>query len=265
MLSQTEDRSPEHKYSTFYCINCGKKFRVPVRCKNRFGSVCGVSRRARVRSRIEHILHCLDLNKGHSLKFMTLTIPTNDDPREQYLILVASFRRLRQRKWFKKIFVGGASFYEVKRMEDGQYHVHLHVIVESAYIPVKQLSREWSIVSPGKIVDVRMIHSPQVVIYVTKYTLKSDLSLEDQFHASALLKGSRLFQPFGAWHHISRQWERPLFSCEECGNTEWVFVGPHETFMTVLDARCLDLPPPAIPMRPAVDLTVQLDFLRKTW
>lgn len=225
---------PKHKFQTFVCMGCGSTITIPISCGNRFCSVCGGHRRRIIRDRVDHLMNSVSLSKGNTFKFLTLTIPNMDDAKDQLLVLQKSFRRLRQRVWWKGVVHGGCSFYEVKKGKDNRYHIHLHCIIESSFVDLKALTEHWKQVSPGQILDIRMISKPAVIHYVTKYTTKSDLSLSDQLHASSVLKGSRLFQPFGSWHSISKQYEAKKCECKECQTSHWLFWADGKSLYEVL-------------------------------
>lgn len=256
---------PNHTYTTFVCMGCGHTIRIPVRCGNRFCRICSVNRRNRISDRVKYLLERVTLDIGHSFKFLTLTIPNMENPKDQLKMLQKSFRRFRQRVWWKGLVKGGCSFYEVKIGTDGKYHIHLHAIIESAYLDHRIISEQWSQVSPGRIVDIRMIHKPQIINYVTKYTTKSDLPLFDQFEASSILKGSRLFQPFGTWHSISKEFKPEPCRCNKCGTSTWAFMNDDQTFSEVVDQNTMDLPVEKIRGKKIPDNQLHIDLLISQW
>lgn len=85
-------------------------------------------------------------------KFITLTIPnveylSADDLKG----LIASFRRLRQRKYFKSVCRGGLYKIEVTNQGKGKgWHPHLHLLADAGFISSFHLSFEWCQVTGGK-------------------------------------------------------------------------------------------------------------------
>lgn len=146
---------------------------------------------------------------------MTLTIPNSVNAYEGATTLIRSFRRLRQRRWFKNRCKGGAWVIEVTGAP-GRWHVHLHVVLESRYLPHNMLSRQWSKVSPGVIVHIKALPSSAIIRYVTAYVSKSEVRDSDQLQLSQELKGFRLFQPFGSWHAISLLVPPVPYCCPDC-------------------------------------------------
>jgi len=268
MSFPSEDPTVNHPFVTVICTHCGNSIQVPARCKNRFCEVCTTTRNARTFYRAKELLEQCQVTKTHRLRFVTLTIPHQPDARLQFKDLQASFRRLRQRSFWKKLVRGGVAFYEVKKAPTGRWHVHVHAIVYSKFIPVKLLAREWSQVSKGKIVDVRLMPVRTAIHYVTKYTTKSNLSLADQYVASEALKGARLFTPFGSLHGIPTTLadKRPR-ECGTCGRSYWLVLPPGCTSAWYFDrlppwidvdhyASIERKPPPPPPPQQALDLWV---------
>lgn len=216
-----------HVYTTFVCFNCGRTLTIPIQCGDRFCYICSRRRSARIRSRLQDLHHHVIRKKGYTFKFLTLTIPSGPDLEFQFIRLVRSFRRLRQRKFWRSRVDGGGYVVELTVGKGGLWHVHIHAILYSAYLPVRALSKQWSGCGPGEIVHISMISGPQVVRYISKYVSKA-LSLEKRTqHASEVLKGNRLFQPFGNFQAAIQSTKREPHPCEGCGKSEWTWLPDH--------------------------------------
>ena len=203
-------------------------------------------------------MNAVELQPKHSFKFLTLTIPNMENPAEQLKLLRHSFRKLRQRKYWKEKVNGGCVFYEVKKGTDSKYHIHLHAIIESSYIPVRELSKVWEQVSPGSIIDIQWISDKAVVNYITKYTTKSELPLPDQIEASKLLKNCRLFQPFGTWHKIGLQYKHMPYQCPDCEICDWYFLPEGMTPFDLMWKHARE--PIEVPKRVIKDFQFELDL-----
>lgn len=214
----------DHSYRTMRCMECGVVIEFPVSCGNRFCEVCTVSRRSRIRRKVQALMQAVELHHGETVKFLTLTIPNQSDPSSMLSVIQQSFRRLRQRAFFKSRVRGGITFYEITG-EPGDWHVHLHAIIVGRYIPVEQLSQHWRAVSPGMIVHIKRLPIRAAVNYVTKYAMKTTLPLVDQFAVSRMLKGRRLFQPFGSLHAIAVAIPPATVQCSSCGESHWAYNG----------------------------------------
>lgn len=207
----------QHTYSRFFCSSCGKHYDVPVYCGNRFCLHCSTARRARIRRKIIHIVANLPSIPSFKVRFLTLTIPNQVDLAVGARVLISSFRKLRQRQWWFNKVLGGCYVIEVTG-RPGLWHVHLHAIIQSRFLPVRELSKQWRKCSPGMIVHIKNVPIRAVVSYVTKYVTKSQLDLCDQTTASTALKSFRMFQPFGSWHSIALTAPKYQYECPNCGN-----------------------------------------------
>jgi len=206
------------------CMNCGTSIDVPVSCGNRFCPICSKSRAAKIRRKVGELFRHVVPKDGESIKFLTLTVPNQDDIADSMDQLIKSFRRLRQRRYYQRALSAGLTFIEVTG-KSGDWNVHLHAIILSRYIPVERLARDWSAVSPGQIVHIKRIPAAAAVKYLTAYALKSNQSEHNQRLISRALKGRRLFQPFGTWHAMMSAIVTPDPICAECKASAWTYNG----------------------------------------
>lgn len=209
-----------HRYRNLVCSSCHSPLRVPLSCGNRFCDICSGPRRRRVQAKIRALIAAVHPLPGERLRFMTLTVPNCEDVASQAKQLQRSFRRLRQRQWFRNKCSGGFAVLELAGVP-GRWHLHLHCVVHARFLSVRDLSRHWRSVSTGRIVHIKTIHSSAVADYVTKYVCKSGLPVSAQFSASEALKGVRLYQPFGSWHSANLRIPRVLYHCPSCDSVAW--------------------------------------------
>lgn len=236
-----------HVFNSTICGSCGNIIRIPVYCGNRFCTECGRTRQRKVRHKLKLFVRERQPASTHSFKHLTLTVVSDDDLTAQVAHLVRSFRRFRQRAYVKKNVAGGAFVVEITHSDSG-WHAHIHAIIESAYMPWGRLLALWTECSGGTGIFIKRIPVSAIVKYLTKYITKSDLEADLQFVASAALKGSRLFQPFGQWHNPINAIKVPLCVCGQCGYSDWYF-GDLRTFI----AGCKEVieivrPPPKTPV-----------------
>lgn len=217
MDSSTSSSIPDlHTYRHYTCPKCGYSFDAPVYCGNRFCTTCGVHRLLRVRRKLRHIAASVKPELGYKVRHLTLTIPNCNEVSDGAKLLVESFRRLRQRRFWQNRVNGGAWVIEVTGSPH-RWHVHLHAMLECRYIPVRLLSKHWQRVSPGKIVYLKNLPPSAIINYLTKYLSKSELPADYQREASDGLRGVRLFQPFGTWHGLAASVPKLKYSCPDCG------------------------------------------------
>lgn len=210
-----------HEYKSFACGRCGDTFHAPLSCGDRFCSVCTGPRRRKVQAKLDAIVASLKMRKRYSIKFLTLTIPNQEDSRAAFKIIQKSFRRLRQRSFWKWKVDGGAWVVEITG-RPGRWHVHIHAVLEAQFIRHSLLKRHWSQVSPGNIVYIQAIPVSAVISYLTKYVAKSEVGSEHRVQISRALKGCRLFQPFGSWQALALEVSKVKYVCPECGYAHFV-------------------------------------------
>lgn len=190
-------------------------------CRDRFCPRCGAAR-SRVASAI-----IANLCRGKIVRFVTLTLRHQPISLTQQLDRIYEcFRRLKQRKWWQANVVGGVATIEVKRSAAGAWHVHLHALIEGAYMPQRELSAEWlAVTGDSPIVDVRAVKDQgNAVGYIAKYVGKPlDMSTAASEEATdeliRALKGRRAMMTFGTWFNQGDE-DEP----EDKG--EWKAVGP---------------------------------------
>lgn len=175
---------------------------VTDHCRDRFCVPCG-QHRANV------ISENLDRRLGPGpYRFLTLTLRHSDTSLSSQLTrLLKSFRRLRQRAFFKERVTGGSAFFEMKRTPDGRrWHPHLHVILEGRYLPHPLIKAAWlDITGDSYVVDIRLVRDRAYTIwYCAKYSTKPvPPSVVRDPHALTeaivALSGRKLINPFGPW------------------------------------------------------------------
>lgn len=212
---------PGHAFMKVVCQHCGETIDVPVYCGNRFCPVCSVPRRVRVRNRLEFLVANTELPPHFHFKHLTLTIPNQPDLYEMVRYIVKSFRKLRNRAFWKNYVDGGAFVLEVTGRPNN-WHVHIHTIIISRYLDWNKLLKAWIACSKGRGVWLTDIPASAAVGYLTKYLSKPsvpDLVLE---YVNWALKGMRLFSPFGCWYALNLTYKKPKSACPVCGQTSWL-------------------------------------------
>lgn len=204
-----------HKFITILCTTCGHYFDAPVYCGDRFCPVCSVSRRLRVRNRLDFLVKSVQARTSYNFKHLTLTIKNQKNLSVMTDVIMKSFRNLRKTASWKSHVCGGAFVTEVTG-NSGDWHVHLHVIIQSTYYDFKEILKLWMRLSPGRGVYIQNIPKDQIVRYLTKYLSKCNVPDCDKDELNQALKGVRLFQPFGTWFALNRKYTPPTPRCQKC-------------------------------------------------
>lgn len=141
-------------------------------CRLRFCPMCQRTRKFIVRKNAQAWL-----KTAKKPKFLTLTLQSSDDPlADQISSLYSAFVKLRRLKRMTRDCAGGIWFFQITfNSNTRQWHPHLHIAMDSEYIPHKWLSEQWEqITSDSKIVDIRAIHrQKQAAEYIARYAASS--------------------------------------------------------------------------------------------
>lgn len=150
----------------------------PTHCRCRACPRCDKARRRRMQRQFDERIKLMKRPK-----FITLTLKQSD---EELAVSVhrikEAFRRMRSCIVWKSQVRGGFWVLEIKRnTESCGWNVHLHAIIDSAYLPQDWLSRTWlRYTGDSYIVDIRKA-TPSKTRYMTKYVTKgSDVSAEGE-------------------------------------------------------------------------------------
>ena len=128
---------------------------------------------------------------------------------------------------FTELVKGGVYGIDIKQQEEERYHVHLHTLIDSAYLPQAAISSVWEDITGAPVVDLRRADLGalnDVVGYVTKPPEFESIEAEIEYLTT--LKGTRLLQPFGSLHGQTTA-SAALLRCADCdiAPTEWDYLG----------------------------------------
>lgn len=210
-----------HGFTTIYCSRCGHEHPIPVRCDDRFCPVCSQDRRHRIQQRLAYIIQAAAPKPGERLKHIVLTLRSEPDPGAMLKRLVTAFKRLRTRAFWRNHVSGGAYFLEFTYSND-LYHVHMHIIAYTTFMPQKLLSRQWAALTGSQVVWISETKKAIAIRYLTLYTTKQPPDASRSYEVNKALRSQRLFQCFGQWTLIKVPRMTSTFPCPECGCTSWI-------------------------------------------
>lgn len=211
----------KHSYLTVMCECCHSTFKVPVPCGDRFCEVCNARRQRIARSKMKSVLNSQVKIPGYVYRHITLSVSNCENLADGVKFLIESFRRLRQRAYWKQKVRAGVFTVEVTGRPKS-WHPHLHIIVHTKGISWDRLSKDWNHCSGGLSCYIQSTSPYVAVKYLTKYITKSSVSPGLRSHVSSGLKGCRLFQFFGSWHGESNKIKPDKYSCSDCGKQSFV-------------------------------------------
>ena len=185
---------------------------VSSSCKLRWCPLCANAKKYLLAEGVKEWLKGVD-----KPKFLTLTLKHSENPLiNQIDHLYQSFRKLRLRKNYRKLFKGGVWFFQIKKSKnDGLWHPHLHCVIESKFVDFDKLWKAWLLITgTSKVVDVRSVkNDEEVAEYVARYAARpsdlAELELSDQLELVAALHGRRLVGAWGTAREISLSPSKP--------------------------------------------------------
>jgi hypothetical protein len=210
-----------HRYRQICCESCGYEITVPIYCGDRFCPVCSRPRLARVRRRLEFLIKHTPKETGYALKFLTLTVQSQPELPAMLRSITRAFRKLRQRAAWKRRVLGGAFVIECGYGVAG-WHAHIHALVFARYFAFERLLKLWLSCSGGRGVFIKLIPPGAATNYLTKYLSKPATPESLTEIASDSLKGFRLFQPFGIWMKLLKDFHDTRPGCPNCGGHCWL-------------------------------------------
>jgi hypothetical protein len=138
------------------------------RCNLRWCPMCSNARRRQITDEVGSWLL-----KRRGKKFITLTLKHENTPLAGQLdLLYTYFKYLRKKKIWKSAVRGGIWFFQVTlSANDGMWHPHLHVLVDSNWIEQEYLRDEWlKITKTSYIVHIKPVTSDMKASeYVARY------------------------------------------------------------------------------------------------
>lgn len=190
-------------YPTIRVRADGNTFFSPARCRDRLCPLCARIAARQTSQRVKSVI-----SRWDQCRHLTLTLKSTDDPLTMQIdLLLRSFRRLRQRRWWSDRVAGGIGTVEVTFNEStGRWHPHLHLLLNGTYLPQAELSDQWvGVTGDSSIVHITAVHSRKDAAgYVAKYVSKpADVAQLDQPQAVELalaLAGRRTVIAFGTAH-----------------------------------------------------------------
>jgi hypothetical protein len=178
---------------------------------------------------------------------ITLTLPRwTQNPREGIKFIRRSFMQLRRSAFFKGV-AGGAYQIELKPKHPG-WHIHLHALIESPFMPYQKLFAAWrKILGRQHVeVDIRAAGTPKEREYICKYAAKSanfDANVDTVVEWYRATKGQRLFGTWGKWYNATLQEldptlekSRPPPACPFCHGEHCVMLARDGSFYYEPDA-----------------------------
>jgi hypothetical protein len=205
-----------HSYYTFVvCSECGATRKFPNRCDLFCCPECAHHLQRHRELQVRWWTWMIDQPKHVVLTIKNIWDLTPGHVDE----LRKMFTQLRRRK-FAKNWIGG--FYRIECTNDGHgWHLHIHALVEAAWIDVNTLKEQWLSVTRGfgYIVKVRDCRQHDYLHEVTKYVAKGNqLAAWQPAELATFIRaftGKRTFGVFGSLYSARTKFAEFIASLKE--------------------------------------------------
>lgn len=218
----------------YFCESCGEHQYRLQSCRYRHCAFCSVSRGIELRKRVRAIVDEVDRPK-----LLTLTMPPTTDLGAGVSHIKKAFSNWRRLHSIKSLVHGGCYTIEVVPKAAG-WHVHIHAVIQSEYLPVKLLWETWRQVLglPHANADIRELKGEKGILEAIKYITKGSALIKMTNPQLEMyirhLTNKRMFGTFGTWYNPDwdaliepDDYEAP--PCPHCNRKETmkpIFMGP---------------------------------------
>lgn len=236
-MGKALERSCKPKFYHIFCLKCLNFVLLKMYCGKRTCPRCNFIKFLKLKSKYRrHIL-----NIKHP-KFLTLTLRTSWELNKDVIQKIRKFvKNLLRRKPFNRLICGGFYTIEIKPKSIG-WNIHVHMVVDAYFIPVKLLSKHWKeITKYSFIVDIRAIwYRRGALSYVLKYLCKTPVM--DEWQEEVYLEATnnlKIIQSFGSMYNAKIQKQK--YRCPFCNSESIVII----EFLSFADIQNLEpvLPP----------------------
>jgi hypothetical protein len=211
------------------CNGCHKTSSFPNRCENWFCAKCQPYLARKRQNSIEWWAA-----RARQPKHVVLTVQNTTTFNQQIVREFKQFFRKLRRTKFASNWRGG--FYSLEVTNEGRgWHLHLHALVDAAWIDAGKLSQEWNRASNGlgRIVRVKDARAKDYLHEVCKYTVKgAQLAAWSATQTRTFIEAFesvRTFGVFGTLYGKRTEWKAWLATIKkhgracECGCTRFSY------------------------------------------
>lgn len=201
-------------------------------CGLRWCPLCAKTRQGRITNEVSSWFE-----KVHKPVLLTLTLKHTTAPlKHQVFFLYKDFKKLRNRKLFRKSSKGGIWFFHIKRsISDGLWHPHLHCLMDSDWIDKMKLSALWSKVTGGShVIHIKTVENPHNSVgHAARYSSEpcdlSTLSESDGQEVYYAMHGKRLCGTWGSGRTMN------LRKPKDPESHEWKNIGDWNEVKSLID------------------------------
>jgi hypothetical protein len=235
------------------CGNCGRFKAFWNRCDQSWCPICQPRVSRRRRDSVDWFRTCI-----RAPKHLILTIRnTATITKGQVDRFKQNLARLRRRS-VAKTWLGG--LWSLETTNEGRgWHLHVHLLIDTAWIDIRAVSRIWGTLNGQDyaIVKVKEVRGDSYLREIVKYTVKgSQLAGWKPQEIAAYIDafaGGRTFGVFGTLYKQRADWKRDVEALREeksaceCGANRWKYYTPDEWQWHLLEREGRCEPPGATP------------------
>lgn len=219
-MKKTLERSCKPKFYHLFCLRCLKYVLLKVCCGKRTCPRCNFIKFLKLKRKYRR-----HISNVKYPKFLTLTLRTTWELNKGTIQRVRRFvKNLLRRRPFNRLIYGGFYTIEIKPKSIG-WNIHVHLIIDAKFIPVKLISKHWKeITKYSFVVDIRAIwYRRGALSYVLKYLCKTPVM--DKWQEGVYLQATnnlKIIQSFGSMYNVKIQ--KTKYRCSFCGNESVVII-----------------------------------------
>jgi hypothetical protein len=162
------------------------------------------------------------VSHGQNLKFLVLSWkPVIRQDANIVREIGRCVNRLFHRIPYFKVWKGLLAVIECKKSPSGKFFYHVHCLVDGAYVPQSQISKDWKSISGFPVVYISAVRNwKRAFKYVLKYILKGFHwnSETDKHDFRKTMKGTRFVRSYGSFYNAEYVRGKHVgFPCPECG------------------------------------------------
>lgn len=210
------------------CTGCGNHQYHVNHCQQRLCAICGPKQAAKRAHKVHRITQAMT-----NPKWLTLTMQRVPDLAQGLKDIRAAFGRWRRLKDIKCIVNGGLYKIEAKAKPDG-WHVHIHAIIDGAFLPVQLIWSTWSraLGHTRAGAHIKKIEGKLQARDFSKYAAKPEDVLEwtpaQVIEFVNAWRNVRMWQTFGRYFNfqLDAELNAPAINpnvCNRCGSSQnWI-------------------------------------------
>jgi hypothetical protein len=158
-------------------FGCGAKVKVRWKCKSKWHFPCYLDYIDLNRRRVFGAI-----SKMRSPSHLVLSFKSQKDLYEMRYDMMEALRKLKRRKFWKKVVRGGIVSTGLTYNKDEEWHLHLHLVIDCFWLDANELRKAWYEICEGRNVNITRVKSRESMTNELLKGTKGDMKLlQEQF------------------------------------------------------------------------------------